>query len=60
MYERKRGVGVHRKVTGNCLPPTNWMMSLRCSEDKAESKIIFKDLKHKRRERFKTDFVFQG
>ena len=45
----KRGVGVRRKITGNCLLPTNWMTFLKCSENKAElspylSNIIVKEI----------------
>ena len=32
----KRGVGVRKKVTGNCILPTSWMMFLRFSKNKAE------------------------
>ena len=32
----KRGVGVRKKVTGNCFLPTSWMTFLRFSKNKAE------------------------
>ena len=32
----KHGVGVRRKVIGNCILPTSWIKYLRCSENKAE------------------------
>ena len=36
VQKKNRGAGVCRKVTGNCLIPTNWMTFLKCSENKAE------------------------
>ena len=48
----KHGVGVLRKVTGNCLLPTNWITFLRCGENKAElfpylSKVVVKEMQDK-------------
>ena len=48
----KRGVGVRRKVTGNCLLPTNWMAFLRCSENRAKlfpylSNVVVKKIQDK-------------
>ena len=49
LYKKNCGAGVCRKVTGNCLVPTNLMTFLKCSEHKAElfpylSNIVVKEI----------------
>ena len=41
MREKKCGVGIRRKVTDNCLLPTNWMTFLRYSKNKADLFLYF-------------------
>ena len=48
----KRGVGVRKKVTGNCLFSTSWMTFLKCSENKGElfpylSNVVVKEMQDK-------------
>ena len=48
----KHGTGVRRKITGNCLLPTNCMTFLRCSKNKAElfpylSNVVVKEIQDK-------------